>query len=241
MVVGAAWWGLGRWSDSSTAVDVDEAVEQFGDLFGDGFDGIEGLPEPGVYRYATAGEEGIDILSKPRHVYPAESAILVTRAGCGVRVEWMPLEERREWWQMCLADGGIEIVVYGGMHEFFGNRDERTLTCDSTQWLVPPPEESLTAYHRCTGTRLVHEWSWEVLGRTTVTVGGDDVDGIRVRSRIVTGGDATGTTVRELILSSSGLPLYWDEETAGASDSPLGSVNHDEAFTLRLVSLAPER
>lgn len=241
VVAGSAWWGLARWHDSSTAVEVDAAVERFADLFGDGFAGIEGLPEPGVYRYVTAGSEGIDILSKPRHAYPAESAIVVSPSGCGVRVEWMPLEERSEWWEMCLADGGIEITRYGGMHEFFGNRDERTLSCDTTHWLVPAPEESLTAYFRCTGSRLVHEWSWEVVGRTSVAVGGRDIDGIRVRARIVTGGEATGTTVRELVLSETGLPLLWEETTDGASDSPLGAVNHDEKFTLALASLSPER
>lgn len=241
LVAGSAWWGLSRWRDTSTTVEVDAAVEQFADLFGGGFTGIDGLPQPGVYRYVTTGSEGIDILSKPRHDYPTESAIVISPSQCGVRVEWMPLEERSEWWEMCLADGGIEITRYGGMHEFFGNRDERTLTCERTHWLVPAPEEPVSAYFRCTGTRLVHEWSWEVLGRTTMTVDGEDVDGVRVRARIVTGGEATGTTVREMVLSETGLPLLWEETTDGASDSPLGAVNHDERFTLMLASLVPER
>lgn len=241
IVVGAGYWGLHRWRDSTTAVDVDAAAAQFADLFGEGFDGIAGLPSPGVYRYATRGGEGIDILTKPRHWYPAESAIVVTPAGCGVRVEWMPLRERSEWWQMCLVGGGIEVVSYGGVHEFFNNRDDRTMGCAVTQWLVPPPEASLTSEFACTGSGLVHEWSTRVIGRATVRVDGEPVDGMRIRSTIVTKGDATGTTTRELVLSTTGLPLWWSETTEGGSDSPLGKVHHDEDFVLTLMSLEPER
>lgn len=242
LVVGLiGWWTLGKWRDSSTAVDIDGAVEEFRDLYDDDFTGAAGLPAPGVYRYTTIGGEGIDVLTKPRHDYPSESAIVISPSGCGVRVEWMPLEERNEWWEMCPVDGGIAIETYGGVHEFFGNRDQRTLTCDSRHWLVPPPQGEVIARFRCTGTNLVHEWSREVVGRVSVVVGGEVVEAVDIRSEIITKGDATGTTIRELVVAANGLPLSWTERTTGRSDSPLGTVNHDEEFVLELRGLSPVR
>ena len=103
--------------ESTTAVDVDEAVGDFRQqqptapaTTGDA--GVETtpaavatspatvpppgsrVPAPGVYTYATTGRESIDALDGRSHRYPEVSTITVTHEECGAVLRWRPLRER---------------------------------------------------------------------------------------------------------------------------------------------------
>lgn len=238
LVVGAGAWVADRLQNPSTAVSLEDLLQDLDATPGQSLT-RDGLPAPGVYRYATVGGEEIDALSKPSRLYPTETAIVVTNYGCGVRVQWRPLQERTEWWEMCIRDGGIVVASYGGTHEFFGNRDERTLMCPASTWLVPPPAGPVRQISACEGSGIRHdrETTWEVAA--TRTLEGEQVPGIGSIMEFTTSGDARGTSVRRLVLTSRGLPLSWSDTVVGQSDSVIGTVTHNESFTLTLVSLRP--
>ncbi len=192
----------------------------------------------GVYRYLTTGTEGIDALSKPTHEYPAESAIIVTETSCGKRIEWTPLVERREWFEICSVDGGLRLIGYGGFHTFFNQDDERSVACPQNAWLVPPQVrfgEVSTA--TCEGSGLVDVRTTTVVRSDVVTIDGSTVPVTVVTIALTTSGDTVGTTTRELWLTDDGLPAVWIDDVSGASGSVVGTVNYLEHMELRLASL----
>ncbi len=198
------------------------------------------MPAVGVYRVASSGSEGIDVLDKPTHSYPAESALVVTATPCGRRFEWMPLEERREWFEVCLDGGGVRLTRYGGFHTFYGQDDERSQECGDDAWLVPPggvlgTMSSVT----CAGSGIVDERTVTVMRRDAVVLDGVSVPVTVVRTVVVGTGSTRGDSSRELWLTDDGLPMVWIDDVTGLSDSAVGMVNYREQMELRLVSLEP--
>jgi len=226
--------------DSTTPIPVAEAVDNF-----DGVDGDSGssamLPETGVYSYATEGRESIKTLLTSTHDYPVESAITVTQADCGVRMEWTPLKERSEFLEICRSDGGLVLVRYGGVHEFFGQRDDRFVTCPDRTWLIPPAGVDLVPGIRCEGEAMAHTRTTTIVGPATVTIEGTQVQGTEIRTEIVTSGESTGTTTSTMIIGDTGLLLQWQEVVVGFSDSIIGKAEYNEQFVLTLSSLTPAR
>jgi len=198
------------------------------------------MPAVGGYRVASSGSEGIDVLDKPTHIYPAESALVVTATPCGPRFEWMPLEERREWYEVCLDEGGVRLVRYGGFHTFYGQDDERSQECGDDAWLVPPGGAIGTLSPvMCAGSGIVDERTVTVERRDTVELDGAPVPVTVVRTIIVGTGSTRGDSTRELWLTDGGLPVAWIDDVTGISDSAVGMVNYREQMELRLVSLEP--
>jgi hypothetical protein len=266
VVVGTFAWG--RWSTSTTPLSIDEVVAEVGSSVPAGSTSIApstsmgaavsppSLVEPsapsapsattvpavspGVYRYLTNGQEGIDALSRPVRAYPAASAVIVSPSGCGMRVEWRPLEERREWFEICPEQGGWRLVQYGSFHSFFGTDDERSVICPDDAWLVAPGSEPGDAgVATCAGSGLVDVRTSTFRRRDVATVDGSQVEVVVVDVAVVTSGATTGTSTRELWLAPDGLPVVWSDEVSGASESVVGMVNYDERFTLRVASLEP--
>lgn len=235
---GVVGWGWLNFRNTTTPVSISDLIEGFDEIAGTTL-AVEGLAEPGVYEYTTSGSERIDVLTKPERTYPPASAVIVRPQGCGMRVEWRPVEERVEWWEMCVVDGGIALSRYGGVHEFFGTRDERTVECSGGTWLLPPADAEPVTVSTCTGGAMVHERTVTVVGPATVDVGGERVRGIEVRIDIITSGNATGKGTTTLVLSPRGMPLSWAEDSIGRSASPIGDVTQTETFRLTQVSLRP--
>jgi hypothetical protein len=198
------------------------------------------MPAVGVYRVTSSGSEGIDVLDKPTHLYPAESALVVTATPCGRRFEWLPLEERREWFEVCLDEGGVRLVRYGGFHTFFGQDDERSQECGDDAWLVPPGGALGTMVAvTCAGSGIVDQRTVTVERRDVVVLDGVSVPVTVVRTLIVGSGSTRGDSTRELWLTDGGLPVVWADDVTGISDSAVGTVNYREQMELRLVSLDP--
>jgi hypothetical protein len=197
------------------------------------------LAAPGVYRMTTTGRESIDVLGGASHEYPAETPLVVRRSGCGVRVEWTPLVERTEWWEMCLVDGGIALVRYGGIHEFFGQRDEHTVECPDRSWLIPPPQTATTWEQTCSGSGLVEVRRFTIGAPVTVTVAGAPMRALRVDMTSSTSGAVDSAGTRSLLLTENGLPLSWSENALGSSDTVAGTAVYRETLELVLVSTSP--
>lgn len=198
------------------------------------------LPVAGVYAYTTTGGEDLRILSNPSRTYPAETPLVVEPAGCGVVVRWTPLVEREETWQMCVEGEGLALVGYTSVHDFFGQRESRVLTCEPGGWLIPPPEVPDESVTTCSGSGLVEQRTTRVVDRSPVDVGGEQVEAISIEVAVATSGTTTGTTVRRLTMAAaSGLPIRWADEVANSTETAVGAAAYSERLELVAVALAP--
>jgi hypothetical protein len=201
------------------------------------------LPEPGVYRYRTLGRESIDALDGATHEYPAETTITVTSEGCGVRLRWDVLRERREEWVLCVTDDGVELqpeaVQY---HEFFGQPDSQDARCTTPTLLVPADGEPRQPA-RLDCMLADDPWLpvWEVLDTSARTVDGEDVEVVHARMTVVDEDEYWDRTTIDWYLDRSGLIVEASAVKESRSPSPIGGVVYEEQYTIELVSLEPLR
>ncbi len=201
------------------------------------------LPAPGVYRLATTGSESIDVLGGASHSYPAQTLLTVTQEGCGVRLRWDVLKERREEWVLCVSDIGIELRPEGAFqyHEFFGTGELEPVTCDQAVPLVPADGKPRSAVALdCTLAQDVWRPSWEVLDSGTRTIDGAQVPVIHVRMSVENDSEYYEHTVIDWWLDEHGLPLEMSTTKVSNSHSDLiGNVVYHETYDVTLESLTP--
>jgi hypothetical protein len=204
---------------------------------------LPALVRPGVYRYATTGQESIDALDGATHAYPSETTITVTPSGCGVRLRWDALHERWDEWRLCATPGGIELQRNGTQyHEFFGQPDDEAVACDTTVLLLPTTTGMVPPVQQpCLLAEDPWAPSWEVLERSTRTVDGHDIDVRHVVMRIEDPDEYWEQTRIDWFLATDGLPVEVTSTKASLSPSPIGPVEYREEYRLVLVSLEPLR
>jgi hypothetical protein len=201
------------------------------------------LPEPGVYRYATAGNESIDALGGTEHVYPAETTITVTDDGCGVRLRWDLLAERYEEWHVCLVDGRLTLAPDGvQFHEFYGQTRTDIAACRHAVVLAPAPTPGTPTARDCTLADEPWHPVWTFTGSGTAHVDGSDVDTVTFEASIeVDDPEFWEHTTVVWTVSTSGLPVSVDWHASSRNPSPLGGTVYTETFTAELVSATPLR
>ena len=239
LIAGSVFVYSAVFGSSATSISYREAFEEFvaqQDTESDGELGIEGLPQPGVYRYSTTGGESIESIVSASHDYPAESVVTITPAGCGVRMEWAPLRERSEYLEVCRVDGRLVLASYGGAHEFFGLRNEHVVTCPDQTWLIPVTEDVDDVNVVCEGGDLVHNRTTTPFTATEVVIGNKKIDGFSVGTEFVAKGTFNGTTVRTIIFDEDGMLLLWKDVVSGFSKTPIGDADYTEEFSLTLVA-----
>ncbi|HVS84209.1 MAG TPA: hypothetical protein VHD91_01095 [Gaiellaceae bacterium] len=173
----------------------------------------------GVYVYDTTGGESIDVLGGARHRYPATTAIVVTRASCGLRLLWQPLALRSTTWTLC----GESLAGSDEVHSFFGHSDRTTYSCSGSA-------ETFTC-------RSAHN---RVAGVATLTPGSTQV---RVRMTLRISGQAHGTqTLTWLIPTGTGVPQRIVVSSRTSRREPIvGTANYRESAVLQLESAKPLR
>jgi hypothetical protein len=200
------------------------------------------LPPVGVYRYATTGEESVDVLGGATHHYPNETTITVTSDGCGVLFRWDALQERRDEWRLCATEQGL--VQGDGLqyHEFFAQPDPEAVVCPTPPVMLPaivvagPPTEV-----DCTLEGDPWVVQWQVIGREARTVAGAATDTVHVRQSVNDATDMGEQSTVDWYLDDHGLPIYVTETKRSKSSSPIGAVLYQENYTLTLESLVPAR
>ncbi len=200
------------------------------------------LPPVGVYRYATQGEESVDVLGGATHHYPAETTITVTADGCGVLLRWDALQERRDEWRLCSTPQGL--VQGNGLqyHEFFSQPDPEEVVCPSPPVMLPAVVEAAPATKSdCTLEGDPWVVYWQVIGRETRTVGGTPVDTVHVQQSVKDTVDLGEQSTVDWYLDEHGLPIYVTETKRSKSTSPIGAVLYQENYALTLESLVPQR
>jgi hypothetical protein len=224
--------------NSTTSISFREAFEEFAtqqDSEANVGDGDETLPQVGVYRYSTTGSETIKSIVSASHDYPTESVVTVTRSGCGVKMEWAPLRERSEYLEICRIDGRLVLANYGGAHEFFGLRNEHSVTCPLQTWLIPAAGEVNNNKVVCEGGDLVHDRTTTSVKATNVVIDGKRIDGFIVETEFAAAGTFNGTTVRTMTFDEDGLLLSWSDVVDGFSKTPIGDADYTENFSLTLM------
>jgi hypothetical protein len=180
-------------------------------------------PQPlheGEYLYATRGFEEVDVLGGARHTYPAETGIRVRQQGRGCRrLVWRPLRNRITTWVLC----GEHLVAIHEVHDFFGNRDERTYRCG--------PGSSLRRGWSCSFGDTTEVATGGVVGRARIA--GARTDHVRLERRITGGVQGEGTRSFWLRLGDS-FPVRLTGTTDDVSPSPIGDVRYRERYMLEL-------
>jgi hypothetical protein len=241
-------------TDTARTVDADEAVERFRDLSSTTVSQAEAptttdvplfaTPEPGVYRYATDGVEGIDVLGGTEHRYPSETTITITPDGCGVRLRWDLLKERYEEWRLCATPHGIEQQRTGAFyHEFFQHGSREEMTCDRGVLVVPAdrmPGDVVPLACMLNDRPWLPEW--QVLERDVRTVEGVDVQVTHVRMTVTDDDAYWEHVVADWWIDDRGLPIEMTATKQSKSNSGLvGDVVYHETYTVTLASLTPLR
>lgn len=246
-------------TDRSEPVAVEEALDRFRTETTDattsedtaGAPGVAGgdeptstpatLPEPGVYRYDTTGGESIDAMGGVARGYPVETTITVTTRGCGVRLRWSPLEQRRDEWELCASGPAVELQP-GGLqfHEFFGRSQADEIRCDGAIVLtttagVPPTEVE----RACTLADDPWRQRWEVIGAGALEVDGRDVPVTHLRMTVDDDDEYWEHTTTDWYVADSGLPVRIVVETTSRSPSMVGPVVYEETYELQLESMSP--
>lgn len=195
----------------------------------------------GLYRYATTGYETTDALAGARHDYPPETYLTIQPGGCGTLVRWQPLGQRYDEWDYC-PDG--RLAGRYAYFEWFRFPNTDHWDCPEPVPVQGEPGDSWTVecYRSETSNAAaaVETVTYEVLGYETLTVGGEEVETLHVRSAAVgTGGSVAEGVVDTWYLPGTHLPVRRVVVHDSVTDSRIGSVQYHEQAEIQLLSLLP--
>jgi hypothetical protein len=238
LALGAAWLALFR--DTVEPASIDDALAAYRAQAEAGGTTIP----PGVYVYATHGEESIDALGGTSHEYPARSTISVTTADCGTALRWDVLRGRSTTWTQCKAAGGGETLArVDETHRFFGRTEHTDYTCPDTVARPAQAKPGTTWKVACTTVKgIVERGTGTVVSRGVLPVGDGTVPVAQLRFQTTFSGTIRGSTTREMwVERETGLPIRVTLRTTTVNPSLLGDVTYREDVELDLASLTPRR
>jgi hypothetical protein len=200
------------------------------------------LPDPGVYRYATTGQEHVDALGGTTHDYPVVTTVTVTPTGCGVQVRWDALEERWSSRQLCAGPAGITAYTDTTFHRFYGQDDVTDATCSPPFVFLPAaPSPGASWSATCVDGDDHEAITLTVVGIEDVVVAGQAVKAAHITWAEIdhsSDQDGTITTDRWLALDN-GLLLRETSTTTSTTSTVIGDVHYREQYELTLTSLTP--
>jgi hypothetical protein len=225
--------------DTATPATVADALARYR---AEAAEGETPIPQ-GVYVYRTTGSESISALGGTTHRYPRRSTITVTKAPCGMTLRWDVLTTRWNTWTVCVTgeraqrlDGWVEH------HVFFGQHDETRWDCNGAPWLTDPSGVGTRTSQLCDGGDATQAGTVDVVDEVTIPVGGVPVQTIHLRVRAEEDGASSGPLVEERwVERETGLPVRIRYGVRTANESPIGDVDFEEGYDLRLTSLEPRR
>jgi len=231
-----AWAGGLILHDSSQAASVKQALHDFraGNFRKSGLNG--------VYLYATDGHESIDALGGASHIYPATTSITAIEVPCGIRLRWAALQGRSTTWTFCRTGLGTELRLSDERHGFFGQHDHTTYTCARRTLLPENATIGAVVPFNCSSKHASESGDMRVLGRDNLDVGNSRVRVLHVRSTLtINGGSAGRETIDWWLDPATALPVRVVLRSRTSRSVFVGRVHYSEDFTLRLLSLHPQR
>lgn len=198
------------------------------------------VPEPGVYRYRTTGEEAFDALIASTHDLDGISTITLTITECGIREYWRVLEERWSKADLCLGRQGARLKRLTEFHEFFGQSRLTEYRCRERK--VPFTRDLQVGMSWQTDCRTKEsrvQTRARVEALEPVVVGGTRYPAVRISSRTTLTGDPSGTASRVSWLRRSDGLLLKRTSTSSAQVEDVGGGQVHEEFKLELISVTP--
>jgi hypothetical protein len=202
-----------------------------------------GEPALGVYRYATRGGESVRGPGfGTTHDYGGISTIVLSAGRCGVRERWQVLAGRWSEAETCTTARGKSVTAVTEFHEFFGEGQEDSFRCHSAS--APDPSELRPGPRfssSCRSSQSSISIMARIAGTEAISVGGETFDALHTESRSALGGETSGSARREeWRRRSDGLLLRRSVESDAETNAG-GGTDYDERYTIRLLSVTPER
>ncbi len=200
------------------------------------------IPPPGVYTYATVGQESLDGPLTESHSYPSESAITITPSDCGFDWRWDVFERRSDINSWCWINGDLLESKSTTDHIFFKVHDKRTFVCEPIAVVLPSDLATTLSSTTCTGSDTVNAHTAQITGAEKLSVGSDTVDTVVVTFKDVAGKKSSGiSTVTLWLRPSDGLIIKMNRVADIKNDSIIGAIHYTENITLTLTSLTPQK
>ena len=199
------------------------------------------LPAPGVYTYQTSGGESLSLMGVARS-FPSTTSMIVADRGCAT-ISWVPITQHTETTTVCPdPNGGYSVPRLVTNESIAGSDTTSTVVCPATAYLLPPPgvaagqKWGATCVQQSPAEKVL--LSGEVLGQSTMTVGGHAVTVEHSRFTLTFDGSDAGTSPTDFwIVPSSGL-IVQEKENVGVTS---GGVRYTENMASTLTNLKPAR
>ena len=198
------------------------------------------LIPPGVYTYRTTGGEGLSLMGVAR-AFPSSTSMIVTGGRCAT-VSWVPITQHTEATSICAgADGALSVPRLVTTESIASTDTTSTVECPSTAYLLPPAARTGVRWTTACSLQSPAEkvgFHGEVVGRSTLAVGGTTVTVEHTRFVLTYNGSESGTNPTDFwIVPSTGL-IVREKEAVGITS---GGVRYSENMEATLAALAPDR
>lgn len=199
------------------------------------------LPPSGVYRYRTSGSEQLSVGGINR-AFPGTTQMIVTGSTCAT-VRWEPLVQHTEATVVCpAARGALTMSTALSDESIAGTQTDEVIACPPDTYFVPPdPVPGLRWSATCHTAGRPVPLTGQVLGRSSVTVGGRSLPAIHTRLTFTFSGAETGTNPTDYWIEPGDGLILRQHETVDVSqqDGPLGRVRYHESMDATLESTTP--
>lgn len=228
-------WGGTYWEHDLAP---DDAVARFRAAGAAAAEPVPGLPEPGVYRYATSGEEWVSFLDYRRE-YSEVTPRIVTRHGCGVREDHWFLIQHLEYYDRC----GTELVSYGTDIAYWWTHGTQDFVCGPGSFDAADLQVGQRVEWSCSDADTTADQVTEYLGDSSVVVEGQEVPARHTRWTTTFSGATTGlAVVEDWFHPDTGLVLRETRSIGLRVGSPfVGRLDYTDVSEYTLLSLEPER
>lgn len=234
-----AWWAF--FQNRQKPVDVNKVVRNFEPGRPDGGAGNR-EPTPGVYLYATKGNESISALGGQTNTYPATTTLTVVDTPCGVDTRWEILTNRSDLEHHCRDRHGTWTKAGSETSDRFFNQTQVDLaTCKHVVELVASPKPGTAKTGRCTSGSSYFDVTYTVVGTGSITIGGTKVAAVHRRVTSTQGGERSGGgTKDQWVQTGTNLVLRSRVHDDVRSPSPIGSVTYKQDYEITMKSLTPK-
>jgi hypothetical protein len=160
-------------------------------------------------------------------------------------MKWEPFEQHVEGLVACpLKDGSLTIASAPSYEEIAGTQTTDVINCPAGTYLVPPdPTTGQRWRTTCHSTGQSVIFAGQVVGPSTVAVGGRSVPAIHTRLTLTFSGSQSGTNPNDYWISVQDGLILRQHETVDVDQNTgsFGSVRYTEQMTIALSSLTPIR
>jgi hypothetical protein len=173
--------------------------------------------------------------------FPSSTSMIVTDGRCAT-VSWVPITEHTESTTVCTgADGALSVPRLVTTESIASTDTTSTVECPSTAYLLPPGARTGARWSAACSLQSPAEkvgFHGEVLGRSTLAIGGTTVTVEHTRFMLTYNGTESGTNPTDFwVVPSTGLIVREKEEVGITS----GGVRYSENMEATLTGLAPAR